>query len=235
MGNIWVLAEALAYAVNPDGDPGTADGADIINLSLSTLRETKLISALLTKACGGDSSLDLPVSGNPYLVVVAAAGNGGDSTYQYPAAENVDGLIAVAASTANDTLASFSSRGSWIEVAAPGAAILSTVPNSQYGTWSGTSMATPIVAGEAALVRANYPYLSNKDLVRHVTRMSVKISGDVPYRIDAGKALTTTPDNYWAPSPTPTPTPAPSPTPTPTPAPSPTPTPSPTKPKKGRP
>jgi subtilisin family serine protease len=216
MGNIWVLAEALAYAVNPDGDPGTADGADVISLSLSTLRQTKLIGDLLTKACGGDSSLDFPVAPNPYLVVVAAAGNGGDSTKQYPAAESVDGLIAVAASTVNDTLASFSTRASWIQVAAPGEAILSTVPKGQYGTWSGTSMATPIVAGEAALVRANFPSLSNKDLSRHITRMSVKIDGDVPYRIDAGIALTTTPENYSWPSPTPTPTPSPSPSPTPT-------------------
>jgi subtilisin family serine protease len=209
-----VLAEALAYAVNPDGDPGTADGADVINLSLSTLRQTKLVGGLLAKACGGDSNLDIPVSPNPYLVVVAAAGNGGDSTKQYPAAESVDGLIGVAASTVDDTLAYFSSRGSWIKVAAPGEAILSTVPKGQYATWSGTSMATPIVTGEAALVRANFPYLSNKDLARHITRMSVKIDGDVPYRIDAGIALTTTPENYYSPSPTPTTSPSPSPTPT---------------------
>jgi len=46
--------------------------------------------------------------------------------------------------------------------------------------------------------------------------MSVKIDGDVPYRVDAGIALTTTPENYSSPSLTPTPTPSPSPTPTPT-------------------
>ncbi len=195
MGNIWVLAEALAFAVNPDGDPKTADGADVINLSLSTLRETRLISSLLKKACGGDSGddKDFPISVNPYLVVVAAAGNGGDDTRQYPAAENVDGLIAVGATTVDDTLASFSSRGSWVQVAAPGQAILSTVPNGQYATWSGTSMAAPLVAGEAALVRAHFPKLVNKDIARQVIRMSVNISGDVQFRIDAGLALTGTP------------------------------------------
>jgi subtilisin family serine protease len=198
MGNIWVLAEALAYAVDPDGDPNTADGADVINLSLSTLRQTELIGNLLTKLCGGSTSesQDFPVSANPYLVVVAAAGNGGNTDKQYPAAENVDGLIAVAASTVDDVLASFSSRGSWVQVAAPGQAILSTVPNGQYGTWSGTSMAAPIVAGEAALVRAQFPWLLNKDLARQVIRMSVKINGDVPYRIDAGMALTNSPSRH---------------------------------------
>jgi len=75
-------------------------------------------------------------------------------------------------------------------VAAPGQAILSTVPNGLYGTWSGTSMAAPFVAGEAALVRAAFPSLVNKDIARQVIRMSVNISCDVPFRIDAGIALT---------------------------------------------
>ncbi len=193
VGNVWVLAEALAFAIDPDGNPATADGADVINLSLSTLRETEMIGKLLAQACGGSDGGDFPVSTNPHLVVVAAAGNEGDDTKQYPAAENVDGLIAVAASTKDERLASFSTRASWIQVAAPGAAIISTVPNNQYGTWSGTSMAAPIVAGEAALIRAAFPFLSNKDIVRHLQRMSVKINGDVPYRIDAGRALTTFP------------------------------------------
>jgi len=206
VGNVWVLAEALAYAVNPDGDPRTADGADVINLSLSTSRQTALVRNLLTKLCGGSTSenQDFPVSGNPYLVIVAAAGNGGDTTEQYPAAENVDGLIAVGASTVDDVLASFSSRGSWVQVAAPGKAILSTVPNGLYGTWSGTSMAAPIVAGEAALVRAQFPSLLNKDVTRQVIRMSAKIDGEVPYRIDAGMALTNLPESDPTPSPTPT-------------------------------
>jgi thermitase len=193
MGNIWVLAEALAFALNPDGDPKTADGADVINLSLSTMRETELISSLLEKACGGDTASDFPVSVNPYLVVVAAAGNDGDDTEQFPAAENVDGLIAVAASTVNDRLASFSTRASWVHVAAPGEDILSTVPGGLFGTWSGTSMAAPFVAGEVALVRAKFPTLVNKDIARHVERIAAEIDGDVQFRIDAGKALTTKP------------------------------------------
>ena len=209
VGNTWVLAEALAYAVDPDGDPTTADGADVINLSLVTLRETKLIGNLLAKACGSNTSSDFPISVNPNLVVVAAAGNTGDTTKEYPAAENVDGLIAVAASTVDDTLASFSSRGSWVQVAAPGEKIVSTVPGNQYATWSGTSMAAPLVAGEAALVRATFPSLSNKDLARHVQRMSVGLNGDVPYRIDAGIALTSLPESGSTATPTPTPTPTP--------------------------
>jgi thermitase len=174
---------------------------------LSTSRHTTIISSLLEEACGGDSSNDFQVSASPYLVVVAAAGNGGDTTKLYPAAEDVDGLIAVAASNSDDRLASFSTRGSWVHVAAPGQGILSTVPNAQYGTWSGTSMATPLVSGEAALVRARFPSLSNKDLARHVREMGQRIDGDVQFRIDAGKALTTSPDGDPLPIPTPSPTP----------------------------
>ena len=67
-------------------------------------------------------------------------------------------------------------------------------------------MAAPIVAGETALVHANFPYLLNKDIVRHVTRTGANIGGDVQFRVDAGNALTTLPESAPSPSPTPTPT-----------------------------
>lgn len=122
VGNVWVLAEALAYAVNPDGDIATHDGADVINMSIGTLRHTNSLADLLKKVSSdvplaGDD--DFPSTGTPG-VVIAAAGNGGDSTPQYPAAENIGGLFGVGASTQSDTLATFSTRGSWIRVIAPG-------------------------------------------------------------------------------------------------------------------
>ncbi len=102
-----------------------------------------------------------------------------------------------------------------MHVAAPGQAILSTVPGGQFGTWSGTSMAAPIVAGEAALLRAAFPFLTNAKVTQHIKRTATEINGLVRDRIDAGRALTTTPE---LPTPTPTPTPSPTPTPTATPA-----------------
>ncbi|HSK63541.1 MAG TPA: S8 family serine peptidase, partial [Pyrinomonadaceae bacterium] len=77
-------------------------------------------------------------------------------------------------------------------------------------TWSGTSMAAPFVAGEVALVRARFPTMVNKDIARHVERMAAEIDGDVKFRIDAGIALTTSPDG----DPLPLTTASPSPTPT---------------------
>src|SRR6185369_1534497 len=147
---------------------------------------------------------------------------GGNCVEQYPAAESVGGLIGVAASTQQDTLASFSTRGSWLRVASPGQGITSTVPGGQYGVWSGTSMAAPLVAAEAALIHAQFPTLRNTKIVDHIEKTGSRIDGPVSERIDIGRALTVTPeDSTPTPTPTPTPTATPTPTPTPTPAPAP--------------
>jgi len=197
-------------------------------MSLSTLRRTRLLRSVLDKVCGDGSSGadDFPAVGNENLVVVAAAGNGGDFVEQYPAAEGTGGLIAVGASTQQDQLATFSTRGSWIRVAAPGQGITSTVPGGGFGTWSGTSMAAPLVAAEAALIHARFPTLRNTKVVDHIEKTGDRIDGPISERIDIGKALTTTPEDASStPSPTPTPTPSPTATPTPTPTPTPSPAP----------
>jgi subtilisin family serine protease len=194
-GDIWVLAEALAYAINPDGDLNTADGADVINLSLSTVHETNLLAEIVAAVtCERDDDPgeddDCLVSPDQHgAVVVAAAGNSGSSTPEYPAAEGVIGSLSVAASTQTDTLASFSNFGSWVHVAAPGEGILSSVPNGEYAVWSGTSMATPLVAGEAALVRAANPGYTAASIVGHIVSKSEGINGPVSKRIDVAAAL----------------------------------------------
>jgi thermitase len=187
-GNIWVLAEALAYAVDPDGNPATKDGADVINLSLSTTRRTRLLEELVDEA-GRERG-----RGNARgVVVVAAAGNSGGFAREYPAAEGERGLLAVAASTEADTLASFSTRGLWVHVAAPGEGIISSVPGGMYAGWSGTSMAAALASGQAALVRAAYPGLSARGVVEHVVRTAATMEGPVQRRIDVAKALQTKP------------------------------------------
>lgn len=185
VGNVWVLAEALAYAVD--------HGASVINLSLSTLRKTNLLSSILNRACSDypdDDDVTLPIEGRRYnVVVVAAAGNRGAQINEYPAAENISGLLAVAATTSADRLASFSTYGSWIKVAAPGDGIMSAVPGGQYGTWRGTSMAAPLTAGEVALVRSAFPDLSPSKIIAQIEDTSTRIESPVRSRIDAAEAL----------------------------------------------
>ena len=92
------------------------------------------------------------------ILCIFAAGNDGtnnDRKAHYPSSYNYDNIIAVAASGRSDRLASFSNYGRVsVDIAAPGVSIRSTIPNNRYTSWDGTSMASPQVAGLAALIKA---------------------------------------------------------------------------------
>jgi subtilisin family serine protease len=96
-------------------------------------------------------------------LVVAAAGNGGadqigdniDLTPEYPAAYT--GVLAVASTGTSDAISYFSNYGYTVSVSAPGENILSTIPDNFLASYNGTSMASPIVAGVAALVASQNP------------------------------------------------------------------------------
>jgi len=200
-GNVWVLAEALLYAVDPDGDPTTDDGAQVINLSLGTLSRTRIFDAVAQLAtCSVTSDNDISDPGydddvarcNRFrnVIIIAAAGNdGSDQVKEYPAAESAHGLLAVGASSANSRLASFSNWGSWVRIVAPGDGITSSIPGGGYGTWSGTSMAAPLVAGAAAVVHGYVPSLKPDDVIQRLTSRTSALCGSNLHQIDLAAAL----------------------------------------------
>jgi len=203
-GDLWSIAQALLFAVDPDGNPSTDDGAHVINLSLGTLSKTSLFETLSQIISCEDPkrtpTRDLSDPGYdddrtrcktvPGAIVVAAAGNDGSTrTKEYPAAESSGGLLSVAASNATRHIAGFSNSGGWIEIVAPGDGITSAVPGG-YATWSGTSMATPLVTGTAALLRALDLTSRPKDLGPRIQRMTVNLCGTSLRQIDAVAVLT---------------------------------------------
>jgi subtilisin family serine protease len=207
-GNAWVLAEAMLHAIDPDHNPATADGARVINLSLAGLEPSQLMRtieqlvncALPDPAGPVDPLVDLSDSGynddrqrcaaQGGAVVVAGAGNDGSSSLRtWPAAESAYGLIPVAASNAQGRLAPFSNSGSWIALAAPGDLVTSAVPGGGYATWSGTSMATPLVAGAAALLRERFPLLAPRDVARCLAASGDKLSGTRLPQLDVAAAM----------------------------------------------
>ncbi len=127
------------------------------------------------------------------MLFVAAAGNGGDDGVgddndldpEYPCAYLLPNVVCVAASDNRDRLAPFSNYGDLaVDLAAPGVDIVSTVPGGGYGWASGTSMATPHVAGAAALLWAASPGASVSQI------KSALLDGADPVAAFAGRTVT---------------------------------------------
>lgn len=128
--------EAVYYAVQ--------NGASVINASWGGGGYSKALEDAIIEAYGAKVSF------------IAAAGNAStnnDSSPTFPANYAVANIISIAATRDNDAMASFSNFGkNTVDMASPGVSILSTLPNNSYAYASGTSMATPIVAGIVALM-----------------------------------------------------------------------------------
>ena len=142
---------AIANGINYSADRG----AHIINLSIGGTSSSRTLQSSVNYAS------------NKGCILIAAAGNNGDSTTVYPAAYS--GVLAVSALTQADTLASFSSFGSFVDISAPGVGITTSWVNGGYVTISGTSFSSPLVAGIAALALSVNPSLSNTAMASLLT------------------------------------------------------------------
>jgi len=165
MGYISDIISAIQWASDPNGNGLADDRLDIINMSFGA----PIGNIFLRLACH--------LAYRDGLLLVAAAGNEGGGSVGYPAA--YDRVVAVSATDVYSQIASFSSTGPEVELAAPGVEIYSTLPDysctlsgeygNGYGILSGTSMACPHVVGAAALVWGANSGWSNEQVRSQLT------------------------------------------------------------------
>jgi subtilisin family serine protease len=180
----WI-ANGITYAAD--------NGAKVINLSVGGTSASSTITEAIEYAYGKG------------VFVVAAAGNCGDSNYSangctsvnqpfYPAASAH--TLAVAATDRLDGHASFSTQATYVDVAAPGASIVSSYVGGGYATLNGTSMAAPYVTGLSALILSRYPSYGPEQLARAIVNNADDLGAtgyDTNFgcgRIDAYRSLT---------------------------------------------
>ncbi|MDF3141143.1 MULTISPECIES: type VII secretion-associated serine protease mycosin [unclassified Streptomyces] len=152
-GDTESLAAAINYATRE------AD-ADIINISQDTVNPIDSTSELKTAV---DNALARDI------VIVASAGNdglGGNVKETYPA--SYEGVLAVAAADRNNERAVFSQSGEFVDVAAPGVDMVSTVPGGGHCADNGTSFSAPYVAGVAALIKAKHPRWTQEQITAQI-------------------------------------------------------------------
>ncbi|MCF8412818.1 MAG: S8 family serine peptidase [Melioribacteraceae bacterium] len=170
--------EGIVYAVD--------NGAKVINCSWGNYVASSL----------GKTVVDYAAENN--VLIVAASGNEGNSSVYYPAA--FEKVLSVGSTDSTDIVSDFTNYGKSLDVVAPGRDILSTWKDDTYASNSGTSLASPIVAGLAGLVWSSFPNYTAAQVAEQI-RVNVddisSINSDKEYfyglgRINAEKAVTET-------------------------------------------
>jgi subtilisin family serine protease len=206
-GVAWNVKMISAKFLGPSGGY-TSDAVRALDY-LTALKNSGVNIVATNNSWGGggySSALHSAIirSANAGILFVAAAGNAGtnnDTTGNYPSnystlvsasgqpAATYESVIAVAAIDSNGSLASFSNYGATqVDIGAPGVAINSTLPGNTYGAYSGTSMATPHVAGGVALMAASNPSWTAKN-IRDALLTSAKPTPSLAGRTATGGRL----------------------------------------------
>lgn len=168
----WKVEIMPLKFISSNGSGTTKDAIEAINYVIDRKRagvNVRIISASWGSTAKSSALGEaIKRAGDEGILFIAASGNSSadsDKMPHYPAGYDLPNVISVAALDRNDRLASFSNYGAKsVHIAAPGVEILSTWLGNQYEEHSGTSMATPEVAGVAALVLSLEPKLSVKGL-----------------------------------------------------------------------
>lgn len=153
----WNTRMMAVKVLNSSGAGSVADATDALNYVSGRLEgglQVK-VANISWELPAGNSAFQTAVTRYQTAggLMVASAGNSGSTTLTYPAGYTNTNIISVANVTSSDTLFSTSNRGSsWVDLAAPGVNILSTLPANQYGTQTGTSQSAAFVSGAAALL-----------------------------------------------------------------------------------
>jgi subtilisin family serine protease/PKD repeat protein len=157
-GSLVAAYDGIIWAADND--------ADIINMSWGG---------------GGQSNYGQNVctyAWNQGSILIAAAGNNNQSNEFFPAA--YDNVVSVASSNGSDQKSGFSQYGSWIDITAPGSAILSTDAQSGYATTQGTSMASPLVAGLVGLMKSYAFNATNTQIINCLLSSADNIDSQNP-------------------------------------------------------
>ena len=173
-GSMSDIAAAIIWAAggSVSGVPVNANPADVISLSLGG-----------GGGCSSTEQAAIDFANSRGAVVTIAAGNeNSDAVNSSPG--NCAGVITVAATDSSGKRASFSNFGSYVEISAPGVGIYSTVntgtttpSGSSYESWSGTSMATPHVAGVVALMLSRDPSLTPAQVLQRIQSTATAFGG----------------------------------------------------------
>jgi len=168
--NDFVIAQGILYAIE--------QGADVINMSLGGYGESPLMQEAVQKAI------------EKGVTIVAAAGNESTDNYSFPA--SYEGVISVGSTNDRNKLSSYSNYGPSVDLVAPGEDVYSTVHDEKKGAsfvkFSGTSMASPVVAGVASLLKSKYPDLKPYE-IEAILEKTAKDLGEKGYDLTYGHGL----------------------------------------------
>lgn len=198
-GVAWhVKLMSLKFLGGSKGEGSTGDAVRALSYAIDQKNRGVNVRVVNASWGGGGQSQSLrnaiAAAGAAGIVFVCAAGNeaaDNDSTADFPAnfATDLNNVISVASITRDDELSSFSSFGHLsVSVAAPGTGIISTLPNNHYGSFSGTSMASPHVAGIAALVLSNEPSLTPAQVRDRIVSTAEPASAVASKMVSSGRA-----------------------------------------------